>query len=156
MNYYQDWDINLATGAWRKFDPARNLALNKTATASSAIATHDATNVTVATTWQNYINFRWESAASDDPQWIMVDLGAPTEINRVILKWHHNFARAFKIQVSTDATAWTDVFSTTQGAAYTVTDEVFKTATARYVRMYGTQRGTQNGYSLFAFMVLKD
>ena len=156
MNYYQDWDINLTTGAWRKFDPARNLALNKTATASSALATHDATNVTAATTWQNYINYRWESAAGDDPQWIMVDLGAPTDINRVILKWHHNFARAFKIQVSTDATAWTDVFSTAQGAAYTVTDEVFKTATARYVRMYGTQRGTQNGCSLFAFMVLKD
>jgi hypothetical protein len=155
MNYYQDWDINLTTGAWRKFDPARNLALNKTATASSAIAANAATNVTVATTWQNYINFRWESAASD-PQWIMVDLGAPTEINRVILKWGTDFAKAFKIQVSTDATAWTDVFSTTLGSAYSVTDETFKTTSARYVRMYGTQRGAQNGYSLFTFMVLKD
>jgi len=155
MNYYQDWDINLTTGAWRKFDPVRNLALNKTATCSSAIPTHDATNVTVATTWQNYINFRWESDASD-PQWIMVDLGAPTQINRVILKWGTDFAKAFKIQVSSDATAWTDVFSTTQGSAYSVTDETFPTVSARYVRMSGTQRGTQNGYSLFAFMVLKD
>jgi len=74
-------------GTWRKFDPARNLALNKTVTASSALAANAATNVAVATTWQNYINYRWESAASD-PQWIRVDLGAPTEINRVILKWH--------------------------------------------------------------------
>jgi len=155
MNYYQDWDINLTTGAWRKFDPARNLALNKTATCSSARPTHDATNVTAATTWQNYINYRWESDASD-PQWIMVDLGAPTEINRVILKWGADFAKAFKIQVSSDATAWTDVFSTTVGSAYSVTDETFKTTSARYVRMYGTQRGTQSGYSLFAFMVLKD
>jgi hypothetical protein len=155
MNYYQDWDLNLTTGAWRKFDPARNLALNKNVTASSSLATNAASNVAVATTWQNYINTRWESAASD-PQWIMVDLGAPTEINRVILKWHSNFARAFKIQVSPDSATWTDVFDTTQGAGWTVTDEVFKTTTARYVRMYGTQRGTQNGYSLFAFMVLKD
>ena len=42
------------------------------------------------------------------------------------------------------------------GASYSVTDETFPTASARYVRMYGVQRGTQNGYSLFNFMVLKD
>ncbi|MGA3181253.1 MAG: discoidin domain-containing protein [Verrucomicrobiota bacterium] len=155
LNYYQDWDVNLTTGAWRKFDPARNLALNKTATASSALASNAAANVTAATTYQNYTDFRWESDPGD-PQWIMVDLGSPAEINRVTLKWHYNFAKAFKIQLSTDATAWTDVFSTTHGSAYSVTDETFKTTTARYVRMYGTQRGTPNGYSLFTFMVLKD
>ena len=176
LNYNQDWDINLTTGTWRKFDPARNLALNKTATASSATAPNAATNVTAPTTYLNYINTRWESAASD-PQWIMVDLGAPTEINRVILKWHANAAKEFKIQVSTDASAWTDVFSTSLGSSQSVTDETFKTATARYVRMYGTQRapqisearggaargaptatqpGAPAGYSLFTFMVLKD
>jgi hypothetical protein len=175
LNYYQDWDINLTTGTWRKFDPARNLALNKTATASSANGTNVATNVTVPKTYQDYINYRWESDASD-PQWIMVDLGAPTDINQVILKWGMNFAKAFKIQVSTDAAVWTDVFSTSHGASYSVTDEIFKTTTARYVRMYGTQRGTPpdsgrggrrgeqpatqpttpGGYSLFDFMVLKD
>jgi hypothetical protein len=175
LNYYQDWDINLTTGTWRKFDSARNLALNKTATASSVDGTNVAANVTAPKTYENYINFRWESAPSD-PQWIMVDLGAQTEINRVILKWHTNFAKEFEIQVSTDATAWTDVYSTSQGASYSVTDENFKTTSARYVRMYGTQRGTppdigrggrrgvqpatqpatQGGYSLFDFMVLKD
>ena len=176
VNYYQDWDINLTTGGWRKFDPARNLALNRTATASSAVAPNVAANVTAPTTYQNYVRTRWESAAGD-PQWIMVDLGTSQEINRVILKWHWNAAKEFKIQTSTDGAAWSDVFSTTQGGAYTVTDEVFKTTTARYVRMYGTQRvppvglgrggatrgaptGTQPstpaGYSLFSFMVLKD
>jgi len=39
---------------------ARNLALNKTATASSATASNGAANVTVATTYQDYINYRWE------------------------------------------------------------------------------------------------
>jgi hypothetical protein len=155
LNYYQDWDLNLTTGTWRKFDPARNLALNKTATASSMVGTNAAPNVTTATTYQDYLNFRWESAASD-PQWIMVDLGAPTAINRVILKWPMDYAKEFKVQVSTDANTWSDVFSTTLGSAYTVTDECFKTTPKRYVRMYGTQRGTTNGYSLFSFMVLKD
>ena len=129
--------------------------MSKTATASSDTAPNVAANVTAPTTYLNYINTRWESAASD-PQWITVDLGAPQEINRVILKWHTNFAKAFKIQASTDNTAWTDVFTTTLGSAWSVTDETFKTTTARYVRMYATQRGTPAGCSLFTFMVLKD
>ena len=86
----------------------------------------------------------------------MVDLGAPKDINRVILKWHANAAKEFKIQTSTDSSAWTDVFTTTMGSPLSVTDETFKTISARYVRMVGTQRGTQNGYSLYSFAVLKD
>jgi hypothetical protein len=155
-NYYQDWDLNVAAGTWREFDrTTRDLALGKTATASSTNDANAATNVTKATTYQNYTASRWESAATD-PQWIMVDLGSAVEINRVILKWYSNYGKAFKIQVSTDSTAWTDVFSTTVGASYSVTDEKFAKTTARYVRMNGTQRGTANGYSLFAFMVLND
>jgi hypothetical protein len=155
MNYYQDWDLNVTTGTWRTFDSSRNLALGKTATASSESGTNVAAGVTTATTYQNYTNYRWESAASD-PQWIMVDLGAAIEIDRVILKWYTDYGKAFKIQVSTDSTTWTDVYSTTVGASYSVTDVTFAATTARYVRMYGTQRGNQNGYSLFAFMVLDD
>jgi hypothetical protein len=155
LNYYQDWDLNLTAGTWRKFDMARDLALGKTATASSADGTNVAGNVTAPSTWQNYTSIRWESAPGD-AEWIMVDLGASTEINRVILKWHSNYAKQFKIQVSPGAVAWTDVYRTTHGASYSVTDEQFKTTSARYVRMAGTQRGTQNGYSLFSFMVLKD
>jgi hypothetical protein len=86
----------------------------------------------------------------------MVDLGSAMEIDRVMLKWYSNYGKAFKIQVSTDSTTWTDVFSTTVGASYSVTDEKFAKTTARYVRMNGTQRGNASGYSLFAFMVLND
>jgi hypothetical protein len=155
MPYLQDWDLDVTAGTWRTFDSSRNLALDKTATASSQDTTNVAANVTKATTYQNYTATRWESAASD-PQWIMVDLGAVTEIDRAILKWHTDYGKAFKIQVSTDATTWTDVYSTTIGATYSVTDVTFSKTTARYVRMIGTQRGTTNGYSLFAFMVLDD
>ena len=155
-NYYQDWDFNLTTGTWRAFDRStRDLALGKTATASSESGANAAAGVTKATTYQNYTATRWESAASD-PQWIMVDLGSAMEVNRAILKWYTDYGKAFKIQVSTDSTTWTDVYSTTTGASYSVTDVTFAKTTARYVRMYGTQRGNQNGYSLFAFMALDD
>jgi len=155
LNYYQDWDLNVNAGTWRKFDPARNLASGKAASASTVNGTNVAASVVDSKTYLNYTDTRWESAASD-PQWIMVDLGAATEINRAILKWHTNYGKAFKVQVSTDSTTWTDVYSTTTGASYSVTDVTFAKTTARYVRMNGTQRGTQNGYSLFDFMVLND
>ena len=155
MDYYENWDIDISAGTWRPFDYGSNFALHKTATASSVSGANSASNVTDSTTYMTYINSRWESAASD-PQWIMVDLGVQRDINRVILKWHSNYAKAFQIQVSNDATAWTDVYSTTKGASWSVTDATFSRTSARYVRMYGTQRGTQNGYSLFDFMVLND
>jgi hypothetical protein len=52
----------------------------------------------------------------------MVDLGAAKNINRVILKWHTDYAKAFQIQVSANSSTWTDVYSTTKGASYSVTD----------------------------------
>jgi len=86
----------------------------------------------------------------------MVDLGSAMEIDRVILKWYTDYGKSFDIQTSTDSTTWTDAYSTTVGASYSVTDVTFTKTTARYVRMNGTQRGNANGYSLFAFMVLDD
>ncbi|MGA2450488.1 MAG: discoidin domain-containing protein [Polyangiaceae bacterium] len=156
MAYYQDWDFNLEAGTWRDFDRAsRDLALGKTATASSDDGTDLAASVTTATTYENYAATRWESAASD-PQWIMVDLGSSMVVDRVILKWYSDYAKAFEVQVSTDSTTWTSVYTTTTGASYSVNDVTFAKTTARYVRMDGTQRGNPNGYSLFAFMVLDD
>lgn len=167
VNYYQDWEVNLTAGTWRKFDGSRNLAAGKPATASSVNGTNIAANVTAATTYQNYANTRWESAPSD-PQWIVVDLGAAKDINRVILKWHANAAKEFKIQTSINNADWTDVYSTSRGSSSSITDETFKTTSARYVRVLATQRApqaagrrgpppsTSNGYSLYSFQVLRD
>ncbi len=155
VDYHQDWDLNLEAGTWRPFDGNRNLAKRKPSAASSVNGANAANNVTDSATMMDYLNTRWESAASD-PQWIRVDLGSSMDINRVILKWHENYGRSFKIQVSNDASAWTDVYGTTRGLTRSVTDVTFNRTSARYVRMLGTQRGTSNGYSLFDFMVLND
>lgn len=156
IDYYQDWEVDPDRGVWRAIDAKRNLALDKTATASSSSGTNVPGNATSPATWQDYTNSKWVSGAGD-PQWITVDLGSAMPVNRVILKWDSTYAKAFKIQVSTDNAAWTDVFSTTKAGARSVTDETFATATARYVRMYGTEMaGKGGGYSLFDFMVLND
>jgi hypothetical protein len=156
VNYYQDWEVEPDLGIWRPIDSKRNLALHKTATASSTSGTNVPNNVTDSTTWQNYRNTRWTSAASD-PQWISIDLGSPMSVNRVIIKWDSAYAKAFQIQLSTDNSTWTTVYSTTNAGMRCVTDETFAAATARYVRMYGTTRGnTAAGYSMFELMVLND
>jgi F5/8 type C domain len=93
---------------------------------------------------------RWSSAFSD-PQWLQVDLGAPAQITRVALTWETAAARAFQIQVSNDATTWTSIYSTTTSTGGNQSLTV--TGTGRYVRMYGTQRTTQYGYSLWEFQV---
>ena len=87
------------------------MAAGKPVTASSEEGTNIAKHVTDPKTYEDYVNAHWDSAASD-PQWICVDLGAATEINRVILKWNAAAAKEFKIQTSTDGENWTDVFST--------------------------------------------
>jgi membrane-associated protease RseP (regulator of RpoE activity) len=93
---------------------------------------------------------RWSSDYSD-PQWLEVDLGAAHPITKVELDWETAYAVAFQIQVSDDGTTWTDVYSTTTGTGGSQTLQV--SGTGRYVRMYGTQRATQWGYSLWEFQI---
>lgn len=94
---------------------------------------------------------RWSSAYSD-PQWIYVDLGQSCTINTVVLNWETAYASAYTIQVSADAVQWTDVYSTTLGDGGTDIISITP-ASGRYVRIYGTARATQWGYSLFEFEV---
>jgi F5/8 type C domain len=93
---------------------------------------------------------RWSSAFSD-PQWIQVDLGATATISQVVLQWETAYATAFQIQTSPDGTAWNTIYSTTTGTGGTQTLNV--TGSGQFVRMYGTARATQWGYSLFEFQV---
>jgi beta-glucosidase len=93
---------------------------------------------------------RWSSNFSD-PQWLEVDLGAVHPITKVVLDWETAYAVAFQIQVSDDGSTWTDIYSTTTGGGGSQTLPV--SGAGRYVRMYGTQRATQWGYSLWEFQV---
>ncbi|MEU4774192.1 discoidin domain-containing protein [Micromonospora sp. NPDC023644] len=93
---------------------------------------------------------RWASAFSD-PQWIQVDLGARASLSQVTLVWEGAYGRTFAIQTSDDGAAWTTVHSTTAGTGGTQTLNV--AGAGRYVRMYGTARGTGYGYSLWEFQV---
>ncbi|WP_213451805.1 discoidin domain-containing protein [Rhizomonospora bruguierae] len=123
-----------------------NAALGRPATASST----EGAGTPVAAAFDGDAGTRWSSQFSD-PQWIRVDLGAAQPICRVVLVWEAAYGRAFQIQTSADANAWTSVYSTTTGTGGTQTLDV--SGTGRYVRMYGTARSGGYGYSLWEFQV---
>ena len=93
---------------------------------------------------------RWSSAFSD-PQWLQVDLGAPHAISRVVLRWEAAYGRAFQLQTSPDGVTWATIYSTTTGTGGV--QDLTVSGNGRYVRMNGTQRATQYGYSLWEFQV---
>lgn len=95
---------------------------------------------------------RWSSQFSD-PQWLQIDLGAPQTFTKVVLSWETAYGRDYQIQTSNDGTNWTTVYTRTGGSGGTETLTGF-TGTGRYVRMYGTARGTGWGYSLYEFQVM--
>ncbi|GIH16667.1 discoidin domain-containing protein [Rugosimonospora africana] len=127
-------------------DTATNAALNKPATASStenggtpASSAVDGSGTT-----------RWSSAASD-PQWLTVDLGSAQPICQVQINWETAYGKAFQIQVSNDNATWTVLSSITNGTGGNQVINV--SGSGRYVRVYGTARGTGYGYSIWEFIV---
>jgi hypothetical protein len=121
--------------------PATDVAQGKSVTVSSVEGANAAAGAVDGNS-----GTRWGSAYSD-PQWITVDLGQPHAINRVRLNWETAYGRAYQVQVSPDNATWTNLFSTT--TADGGVDDLTVSGTGRYVRVYGTQRATQWGYSLW-------
>jgi beta-glucosidase len=127
--------------------PPSNLALGRPATASSV----ESTLYPAANAVDGDLSTRWSSQFSD-PQWIQVDLGSVQTVGRVHLVWEAAYASAYQIQTSTDATTWTTVRSITGGTGGD-NNNTGLNASGRYIRINGTARGTQWGYSLFSFEV---
>lgn len=134
----------------RRGDNVSNLALGRPAAASST-EWNPFVDFSAAQAVDDGCNSRWASAWSD-PQWLRVDLGSVRTVSRVQLYWEAAYARAYRIEVSNDGATWRTVHSTS--AADGGLDEVaFTPTTARYVRLYGTARGTSYGYSLYELEV---
>ena len=124
-----------------------NQARGKTASAS----TTETSTTPASAAVDGSATTRWSSAYSD-PQWLQVDLGAALTVCRVVLSWEAAYATAYKVQVSSDGASWADAYSTTTGDGG-LDDISFAARSARYVRVYGSQRATPYGYSLWEFEV---
>lgn len=126
--------------------PTTNIALNKTAFVSST----DGFAGDGAAAVDGNTGTRWASQWSD-PQWIYIDLNGQHNINGVKLIWETAYGRNYEIQTSNDASTWQTIYSTQNGDGNT--DDITLSGTGSYIRLYGTQRATQWGYSLWEFEV---
>src|SRR4030095_17102687 len=112
----------------------QNIALNKPVVTSSVQGSLIGSRAVDGNT-----STRWSSAASD-PQWIYVDLGNQYNITSVKIIWSSAYGRNYTIGVSNNASSWTTIKTISGNTSTTNTNAV--SGTGRYVRIYGTQRGT--------------
>jgi hypothetical protein len=140
---YSLWDLNVygspASGTTLL---SRNRPVTVSSTEAGANVAANAVDGSTTTRW---------SSLYADPQWITVDLGQTRNVSRVVLNWETAYATAYQVQVSNDNSTWTTISSTTTGNG--AVDDLAVSGSGRYVRVNGTARATQWGYSLWEFDV---
>ena len=149
-------------GVWA--DVPGNLALNKTAIATSATANHPASNAV-----DGDPTTRWESASSD-PQTLQIDLGEDKTFRSIVIVWETACSKDFSITAhASDGATFTDgyldngaeiysvTYNTTSGKKrYTQIIKLNAATVARYVKLHSTARDTQYGNSIYEFYILED
>ncbi|MFI8101196.1 discoidin domain-containing protein [Streptomyces sp. NPDC086023] len=114
----------------------------------AASSSDEASEFTPANAFDGDPATRWASAEGSDPQWLRVDLGTTATVSRVRLKWEAAYGKAYRIEISADGSAWTTLATESAGNGGT-DDWTALNAKGRYVRVFGTARGTSYGYSLY-------
>lgn len=109
-----------------------NLALSGTATASSTDGS-DSPSRAIDGNTSSY----WRSR-SGSTQWLRVDLGSSKGVSKIVINWDGSrYARAYRVETSSDGSNWTTRYSTTSASSGTKT-HTFSAVDARYVRLYCT------------------
>ncbi len=128
-----------------------NLALNKTATASSSQSGREPRYGNDGNT-----STRWCAVNGNTGQWWKVDLGQNYSVSGAEVMWEFS-GRLYKyrIEVSTDNTNWTTVVDMTNNTSNTAQTQShsFSARTARYVRITVTGLPTRTWASFWEFRV---
>ncbi|WP_255951753.1 beta-N-acetylglucosaminidase domain-containing protein [Streptomyces odontomachi] len=91
---------------------------------------------------------RWSSPVRDDAWW-QVRLARPARLGAVVLRWQDAYARAYRVQVSTDGRTWRTAATVRDGAGGAETVRM-DAPHVRYLRIQGIHRATRYGYSLWS------
>jgi hypothetical protein len=83
-----------------------------------------------------------------------VDLGEVYKVNKVVLNWEGAYGKNYRIEISSDNVNWSSVFEITNNSSAGKKEHSFASSEARYVRMFGVERGFEyGGFSLYDFEV---
>ena len=134
--------------------PENNIAIGKTATASSDNGGNDPASKAI----DGDINSRWISN-TNDIEWWQVDLGRTfDDIYKIDIVWEGAWTATFDIEISNDGEKYTTVTEVIdqiiEGAfPFTQTLEYDETLSARYIRFSAKKRGTIYANSFWEFKV---
>jgi large repetitive protein len=162
-------DVSLAPslfGATLPLQADTNLALFKQTSASSSNGGN-----TGPMAVDNTLATRWESiqGAPADPSSLVIDLQNTANIHSIILDWENAAGADYVLQTSNDPTVfpeattpdcstantkWTTVMNVMNNPGGGIKTYSGLNGSGRFVRMCGTTRTTQFGYSLFDFEVI--
>lgn len=145
VEYYEAWGGAVAKFSMNKVDT--NFTKNMTTNTSSVENNDSSLNGDKAV--DGNTSTRWSSSASD-PQWLAMDMGSRKTINRVKLNWHASYGSEYRIQMSEDGINWNTVKEVTWTNG-NIDDLTGFYGTGRYIRLYGVQRATSGGYSVYEF-----
>jgi len=98
---------------------------------------------------------RWETEHGVDPGWIMVDFGHEQKMSKVKIKWERASAREYAIELSDDGIDWNTVAEIKNGLEDETRTIPFRTTSAQYLRIFGTKRTTEYGYSIWEIEVFE-
>jgi hypothetical protein len=98
---------------------------------------------------------RWSSQFANN-EWIYLDLLKERKISKIRMTWEVAYGRGYRIEVSEDAKDWKSVYEEKTGDGGV--DEVILTepATGRYLRIFGTDKATQWGFSIWELEVYQE
>lgn len=148
-------NVGIETASFKVVPPpvdGTNLALGKTATASSFQPDSVGCPCPAADAVDGSFDTRWASDWSDQ-EWIQVDLGSTTSFDHVQLAWEAAYAKSYTVQSSENGQDWTTVHTETAGNGGI--DDIEAAGSGRYVRVNISERGTPWGNSLHEFGVYR-
>ncbi|AKH81615.1 hypothetical protein AA958_04735 [Streptomyces sp. CNQ-509] len=145
-----------ADAAWP--DPARDVARDGTATASS-VYDRDPARFAAAHVNDGDLSTRWGSNSPEngypDPsrEWVQIELAEPSPVHHVVIHWETARAAHYQIHVSDDGETWRTARDVPDAPGGREVLELGLTTAVRYVRMQGVAVATGWGYSIFAMEV---
>ena len=126
-----------------------NLALNKPIVSASASTDLGAAKLAV----DGDPATRWESKHGEDNKMLTLDLQKDVAISDILINWEGAYAAQYTVEISTDSVQWTQVYSTTSGAAGVQRITLSDTPAGRYLRINCIKRGTVYGFSIWEIEV---
>lgn len=124
-----------------------NLALNKTATASTSF---NDPNLSI----DGNLSTRWSLATATENEWYKVDLGSQKSVSRVDIKWEGAFAADYTLQGSTDNVNFSDL-KVINGSAGGNVSHVFSSVNIRYIKILLQKSALPYPMSFWEFEVYK-